>query len=216
MKSVLALKVSFDGHQKLERIITWPKNADMAIIGRHAKSSSHRLWKKGERIRGADARIRFSPHSYGHSLAIMLSFFASAFLKRKPKAEFGGRLFQFFSDRVASSHVLSLIKKPLTQSVSFFAIDINALPSHYDVALLVLRARGEKDEELFAVPLVFGFHNVRPDSNVRGGVHFDSVMPGQPCVVNGCLQLSIGESRLVLEPLFVEKKNMEKERREYD
>jgi hypothetical protein len=41
-------------------------------------------------------------------------------------------------------------------------------------------------------------------------------MPGQPCVENGCLQLSIGDSRLVLEPLFVEKKNMEKERREYD
>lgn len=175
----------------------------MAILGRHAKAASHRLWRRAQKA--TPASVRFSPHSYSHSLSVMLSALSHAFLQKRPKSSDGGRLHQFFSGGHSAERVVSLVRKPLTQSVSFYAIDINSLPSQYDVALLLVRSRSTTGiDEAFAIPLVFGFENVVTDPSVRGGVQLQSALPSSACKVTGTLRLSIGESRLSLTPVFEE------------
>jgi hypothetical protein len=136
----------------------------------------------------------------------MISALMHAFLQKQPKSADGGRLYRFFSDERAAERAISLVRKPLTQSVSFYAVDLNMLPTQYDVALLLLRSRTPQGvEEVYAIPLVFGFENVLEEPLVRGGVHFQSTMPSSACKVTGSLRLSIGESRLSLTPIFEEK-----------
>jgi len=206
-RKLFALKVSFQGPKDFapsdERLILWPRSADMAIVGRHAKATSHRLWRRAQNAQPAS--VKFSPHSYSHSLSVMISALMHAFLQKHPKSADGGRLYKFFSDERAAERAISLVKKPLMQSVSFYAIDINSLPSQYDVALLLMRSRSATGiDEAFAVPLVFGFENVVLDPAVRGGVHLQSALPSTACKVTGSLRLSIGESRLLLTPVFEE------------
>jgi hypothetical protein len=136
----------------------------------------------------------------------MLSAFAHAFLQKHPRSADGGRLHRFFCDERAAQRALSLLRKPLTQSVAFYAIDLNTLPSQYDVALLLLRSKAEGPDELYAIPLVFGFENITADPLVRGGLHFQSALPSAACKVTGSLRLSVGESKLSLAPIFEETK----------
>lgn len=175
----------------------------MAILGRHAKATSHRLWRRAQKA--TPTGVKFSPHSYSHSLSVMISALMHAFLQKQPKSAEGGRLHRFFSDERAAERAISLVRKPLTQSVSFYAIDVNSLPSQYDVALLLLRSRSASGiDEVFAIPLVFGFENFVPDSSVRSGVQLQSALPSTACKVTGSLRLSIGETRLSLTPVFEE------------
>ncbi len=203
---LFGFKVSFQGPKDFspsESVILWPAKADMAILGRSAKATSHRLWRRAQKA--TPASVRFSPHSYSHSLSVMVSALMHAFLQKQPKSSDGGRLYRFFSDERAAERAISLVRKPLTQSVSFYAVDLHALPSQYDVALLLVRSRSATGiDEVFAVPLVFGFENVVLDPAIRGGVRFQSALPSSACKVTGSMRLSIGESRLLLTPIFEE------------
>ncbi|MFA6329294.1 MAG: hypothetical protein WCX64_01255 [Candidatus Micrarchaeia archaeon] len=205
-RKLFAFKVSFQGPKDevpSERVILWPAKADMAILGRHAKATSHRLWKRAQKA--TPSGVTFSPHSYSHSLSVMISALMHAFLQKHPASADGGRLYRFFSDERAAERAISLVKKPLTQSVSFYAIDINSLPTQYDVALLLMRSRSAGGiDEVFAIPLVFGFENIVPDPSVKSGVQLQSALPSAACKVTGSLRLSIGESRLLLTPIFEE------------
>ena len=206
MHRLFALKISFQGPKDdapSERVILWPARADMAILGRAAKAASHRLWRRSHKA--TPASVRFSPHSYSHSLSVMLSALSHAFLQKHPKSADGGRLHRFFSDERSAERAIALVRKPLTQSVAFYAIDLNTLPSQYDVALLLVRARDAGQEDAYAIPLVFGFENIVSDPLVRGGVRFQSAQPSFACKVSGSLRLTIGESRLSLTPIFEER-----------
>ena len=213
---VLGLEISptgFGGDAK-ERY-DWPQSADVLFIGRKARLS-------GWSISRADAKLsqglvfRLVPHSRLHALSVLAERMHPSCFSHSNSSHH-----RFFVQKAASAFSHPDLQHDLDNlllvasnrwgkqnRLGYLAIDLESLPSLYDVAIVLMRAIGQDGKIVVrAVPLLEGFKNVTPVHETEAykhpdGVKYELLTPMEPATIKSAVELSTGENKLSIVPVY--------------
>ncbi len=213
---VLGLEISptgFGGSAK-ERY-DWPQSADVLFIGRKARISGWSISRADTRMSQGPA-FRLVPHSRLHALSVLAGRWRPSGFSHSNSPHH-----RSFVQKAASAFSHPGLQRDLDDlllvasnrwggqnRLGYLAIDLESVPSLYDVAIVLMRAIGRDGKIVVrAVPLLSGFKNVAPAHETEAykhpeGLQYESLEPLEPATIKSALELSTGESKLSIVPVY--------------